>query len=444
MSCHEIGKSFTAALVACWWIDTHPPGEAFVVTSAPSASQVRTILWREIGRAHARAGLPGRTNQTSWQLVMPAGNEEIVALGRKPDEYDPTAFQGIHAKYVLVIFDEANGIRGNLHEAADSLIANDESKMLMISNPDDPSGEYYDNCKPASGYHVISISAFDTPNFTGEDCPEEVRKLLIGHRYVEEKRKKWARNWYWVDAAGNRLPDGTDGAPVGGVRVVCPDGHNPQDTHPFWQSKILGVFPATLQQGSLIPLPWILAAQQRTLEPVGPHELGLDVGASEDGDPTCLGEHFGPVFRVVYEQREPDTMKTTGRMLQYLEKSGAARCKVDYIGVGRGVVDRSREQGKPVIPVSVGNKSSDPKEFADLLSELWWQVREKFEHGEIDLDPQDEDLAAELLIVQWEPKSDGTTKVFYGDGPSPNRADSLLFTCSVPPEPKKYHATWGR
>ena len=37
-ACHDSGKSWTGAQIACWWIDTHPLGEAFVVTSAPTGS----------------------------------------------------------------------------------------------------------------------------------------------------------------------------------------------------------------------------------------------------------------------------------------------------------------------------------------------------------------------------------------------------------------------
>jgi hypothetical protein len=52
------GYRETAARIAAWWLDVHPPGEAFVVSTAPTFSQVRAILWREIGRAHRKGGLP--------------------------------------------------------------------------------------------------------------------------------------------------------------------------------------------------------------------------------------------------------------------------------------------------------------------------------------------------------------------------------------------------
>lgn len=452
-TCHEVGKSYDAAVVAAWWIDTHKAGDAYVITTAPTAPQVRLILWKEIGRAHARGALPGRINQTEWMMMVVdpktgVSREESVAIGRKPSDYAPAAFQGKHAPYVLVIVDEANGVRGPLWHALDSLTANDNSKQLLIGNPDEPEGEFYEACKPGSGFAVVHISAFDSPNFTGEPLPADIKAQLIGPRYVEERRAKWAPSWEWTEDR---------------TRVVPPAGGGLEDTHPFWQSKVLGQFPVQSAAGSLIPLSWIRAAQERTLPPIGPNELGLDVGASEHGDPSCLGHRRGPVFRVLYEERQPDTMKTTGKLLQHLgdAKYGAERAKVDYIGVGRGVVDRAREQNLPVYPISVGEASTIhscrvckhewdqalmankaqtnaytrcPKcgsdqvwaVFANLLSQLWWFVRGMFERGEIDIDERDDQLGEELLMLRWEPNSKGQTKVFYVDGPSPNRADALM------------------
>lgn len=412
MTCHAIGKSYSAATITGWWLDTHKSGDAFVITTAPTQPQVKIILWKEIGRVHSKGQLKGRLNQTEWIMDV-NGKEETVALGRKPNDYSPTAFQGIHAPNVLVIVDEANGVRGNLWDAIDSMIANDGSKMLAIGNPDDPSGEFFDACKPNSGWHVVQVSAFESPNFTGEHLPKNVLGQLVGYNYVEEKRKKWAPTWRWT-------PDNR--------KVVPPEDGKLEDTHPFWQSKVLGQFPVQAGEGSLIPLSWIRAAQQRNLKPGTPNEFALDVGASEDGDPSCLGWRRGSVFRVLYEERQPDTMKTLGRMLQYLHniRYGASCVKVDYIGVGRGVVDRANENREPVIPISVSSTAANPREFANLLSELWWNVRTLFELGEIDIDEEDEELAEELLKVRWAPNSRGQTVISYCDGPSPNRADALM------------------
>ncbi|MBT5773216.1 MAG: hypothetical protein HOH95_02455 [Dehalococcoidia bacterium] len=67
-SAHDTGKSFVASRLAAWWLSVHAPGDAFVVTTAPTFAQVRAILWREINRAHRKGGLVGRVNQTEWWI----------------------------------------------------------------------------------------------------------------------------------------------------------------------------------------------------------------------------------------------------------------------------------------------------------------------------------------------------------------------------------------
>jgi hypothetical protein len=443
MSCHEIGKSYIAALATAWWLDTNIPGDAFVVTSAPTAPQVKAILWREIGRTHARGGLGGRTNQTEWYMKGTLGNEELVAFGRKPDEYDPTAFQGIHARRVLVIFDEANGIRGALHEAADSLIANDQGKMLCISNPDDPSGEFFESTKPGSGWNVISVSAFESPNFTGEAIPARIKESLIGKTYVEEKRKKWAPKWIWIDA--KKDPSSVED----GVAVIPPPpavGETPassEDTNPMWQSKILGVFPEVSDTGGLIPLAWIKSAQTRELKPGKPIELGVDVGGGSDANAICLRQ--GNVYRIIRSDRDPDTMSQCGKIIADLTATGATLVKVDKIGIGWGIVNRGQELKQPFEGINVSEEPSEEEEsaderFANLKAELWWNVRTLFENGQIDIDPFDDDLAAELCTVRYGRRSNGKIQILNkkkdANGKtisSPNRAESLMLASAKLP-----------
>lgn len=424
-SCHAVGKSWLSARAAAWWLDVWPPGSAFVVTSAPSGPQIKAILWREIGRAFVKGKLAGRVNQTEWFMKVD-GKEEIVAFGRKPDDYDPAAFQGIHAQRVLVILDEANGIRGPLHEAAGSLTANDDSKILMIGNPDDPNGEYFEAAKPGSGWNVVTVSAFDSPNFTGEDAPEAVRKQLIGKVYVEEKRRKWAPQWHWTDD---------------GKRCVPPEGMNTVDnTSPMWQSKILGVFPDKTEAGGLIPITWVKNAQLRNLKPGIPVQLGADIGGGGDDSATCLRR--GDVYRIIRSETEPDTMVQCGRIIEDLDNTGAECVKVDKIGIGWGVVNRGQELHRPFIGINVGegaveDDTASDERFANLKAQLWWHVRGLFESGNIDIDPDDDDLAAELCSIRYERMSNGKIKISPKRKDSrgkviasPNRAESLMLAAS--------------
>lgn len=432
-SCHEVGKSWLGGRIASWWLDVWAPGTAFVVTTAPSGPQIKAILWREIGRAFVKGKLYGRVNQTEWYMKV-NGKEELVAFGRKPDDYDPAAFQGIHAPRVLVLIDEANGVRGPLHEAAESLIANDESKIVMIGNPDDPTGEFFEACKPGSGFHVVSISAFDSPNFTGETCPVDVKRQLIGKIYVEEKRRKWAPSWKWNEEGTACLP---------------PPGETPeealQNTNPYWCSKILGIFPEKTEANGLIPITWIKAAQLRDLSKTikdGPNELGADIGGGGDNSATC--HRRGCVYRIIKSYTEPDTMKQCGILIDQLINTGATSVKVDKIGIGWGIVNRGQELNHPFIGINVGEGATDDdvssdERFYNLKAELYWNLRTYFEQGLVDIDENDDDLAAELVSIRYERTSNGKIKIAPKKRdskgmviPSPNKAESVMLAAAPP------------
>jgi hypothetical protein len=409
-SCFGSGKSWTAARIAAWWIDTHPPGEAFVVSTARSGKQVKAILWRELHRAHAAGNLRGRLNQTEWWLEVD-GREEMVAFGRKPDDKDPTAFQGIHARYVLVILDEAAGISTELFEAASSLIVNTDSRMLAIGNPEEAGSEFADVCRPGSGWHVIRISAFITPNFTDEDVEGETCEKLISHAYVEEKRRKWG------------------------------------EQSPMWMAKVMGEFPETQTDG-LFPISWIRAAQERILKAEGVKELGVDVGAG--GDKSVQAFRHGPVVRIIKRDSNPDTMQTCGAVITSLKKTGATVAKIDKIGIGQGLVDRGIELKHPFVGINVASAAEDSERFVNLRAESYWGLREIFEAEEIDIDPNDEDLAAQLAAIKYKTTSAGKIQIEAKKemiarlGHSPDDSDAVNNAfMKVPVVKKAKGATWG-
>jgi hypothetical protein len=133
-------------------------------------------------------GWPPRphTLDAKWYI----GNE-LVAYGRKPADYDPAAFQGIHARYVLVIIDEAGGVPKSIFEAVDALATNVGARIVAVGNHDDPASHFAAICKPGSGWHVETISAFDTPTYTGEKVPEDLLPLLVSPEWVEERKLRW-------------------------------------------------------------------------------------------------------------------------------------------------------------------------------------------------------------------------------------------------------------
>ena len=440
-SCHSAGKSFTMAALALWWIDSNPPGEAFVVTTAPTGPQVRAILWREINRLHARGKLSGRMNQTELWMTMPEGHEEMVAFGRKPADMDTAAFQGIHARRVLVIGDEAAGLHKDLLDQADSLISNELSRIVLVGNPDDPQSHFAKVCEPGSGWNVIRISAFDTPNFTGEAIPDDLKDVLISPVWVQEKKKSWG------------------------------------ETNPLYIAKILGEFPEITNDG-LIPISWIKAAQDRHLSPKLPIELGVDVGGGRDKNIIALRK--GPWVRIVHRSQTSNTMITLGHVLMTMRDEEASLCKIDYIGIGKGAVDRANEMkgdqtldndtdqltsnqtwldllldklklkylARLICGINVGRSARDKEQFVNLRAEGYWNLRLRFERGDIDIDPNDDDLAAQLVDLKWKPVSgriqiESKEEIRKRGKSSPDSADAIMLSfLDNTEDEKEYSLSW--
>jgi hypothetical protein len=397
-SAHDTGKSFTASRLTAWWLDVHEPGTAFVVTTAPTAAQVRAILWREIGRAHRKGNLPGRCLQTEWQM-----GDELVAYGRKPADYDEEAFQGIHAEFVLVIIDEACGVPHQLWIAANSLAANENARILAIGNPDDPTSHFAKVCQPGSGWNVIHIAAKHSPNFTDEKVPDDLRPLLISQTYLDEM-----------------AADVGEGSPI-------------------WTSKVEGEFPSDTTHG--VVLASQLAACRRPSDNVEtePVELGVDVAGSEDGDVTVIRERRGWKAGRSWRLQSPESEVIAAEVRTRIVETGAVKVKIDAIGIGWGVAGHLNdmaargEHTAEIVKVNVGEASSNPKRYPKLRDQIWWEIgRLHTEQGTWDLSEIDDRTAADLLAPQWSPDAAGRIKVEPKDetrkrlGRSPDDGDALL------------------
>lgn len=403
-SAHDTGKSYIASSIGAWWLDTRPVGDAFVVTTAPTWPQVKAILWRELRRRKREGKLRGRMNlQCEWYMGD-NGEEELVAYGRKPADYDQAAFQGIHALYPLIIMDEACGIPKSLYDAVDSLATNENSRVLAIGNPDDPASHFERICRPGSGWHVIQVSAWDTPAFTGEEVPEELLDLLVSKQWVKEREKRWGRNSF------------------------------------LFISKVDGVFPP-VGHDTLIQPGWIRAAQQRDLPGLDVGRYGADI-ARYGRDKTVVYRNRDGRVRKEFESEKQSTTQTKGRFISLVAgKRNEVPMVMDCIGIGAGIYDDMLEDDHNVYGFDAGGAAQDPARFINARAEAWWTVRELFEEGLIDLDEHDEDLAQQLGDIKWGYDTRGRIKIEskdemkkrLGADASPDHGDAFMMSCVVPP-----------
>lgn len=408
-SCHGAGKSFCAADVALWYLYTHRP--SIVLTTAPTDRQVKGILWKEIRKSFQRAKYPLGGDILTQELKLDA---DWFAWGFTAPDYDPDRFQGFHEIHILVVVDEASGVSEEIFEGIDGVLTSEHARLLLIGNPTNPSGKFAKAFK-TPGVSKISISAFDTPNFTEFGITEQdIFDNTWQEKITGDLPAPYLVTPQWVT---DRYRDWTPKSPL-------------------YIAKVNARFPEA-GNDTLIPLYLVEAAVDRHLPLSSPSELGVDV-ARFGSDETVIIHRAGPVARVIKTMPMSSTMEVAGVVIDALRTTGATTAKIDAVGIGAGTYDRLAEQGIPAEEMQSGAASSDPERFANARAEWWWGLRLRFEMGDIDIE-NDEMLVSQLANIKYKINSRGQTIIESKEDmkkrgvSSPDRADTLMLAFAKKP-----------
>ncbi len=230
------GKDWAAARAVLWWLATRL--RAVVVVTGPTQRQVDEIVWRELRSAYkaSRVPLGGRVTGSHWNI-----DDDRFAIGFSTNR--PDNLQGFHSPELLVVVTEAHAVPQDQMEALKRL---NPTRMLLTGNAFSRDGEFFDSHHTKRNlYTCVAISAFDTPNFTGENggipgTPTE--------EDIEERKLDWGED------------------------------------HPLYQGSVLGRFPDMLDD-SLIARSAIEAAVERWEHATRHSRTG--------GNPECAGSAPG-------------------------------------------------------------------------------------------------------------------------------------------------------
>lgn len=356
-ACHASAKTFTAAEIVLWWVYAM---RGVAITTAPTWPQVEKLLWGEIHKAHASARYPlgGKPNDTELKLAP-----DVWAMGLSTNE--GVRFQGFHGT-VLIVVDEAPGVRPDIFEAIEGVRAGGDVRVLLLGNPTIASGPFHDAYKThRAAWRTFTIDAFDTPNLAGVSL-EELRAIpetadddprlavaprpyLTARRWVHEKLHSWG------------------------------------ETSPLWESRVRGQFPKH-SEDALISLAWLEAAGAEP-EPVAgddapPIVAGVDVaGPGEDETVLCVRQ--GPAIRELSHWAIPDPRgEVVARLADWRER-GKLAVNVDSAGIGYYLARHLNDLGFDVSDVNVGEKANDTERYANLKAELYWGLRQRFEAGDV-------------------------------------------------------------
>jgi hypothetical protein len=405
VSCNGAGKSAVAGILGAWWIAVHDPYEVALICSAPTYPQIARVLFRELKDNHKLAAvngfsLPGHINQSEeWKLQDEYGT--LIGFGRRPADTDiVSAFQGIHRRFVFVVLDEAGGIPQDLYTAAEAVTTTADSRVLAIGNPDRRGTEFHRIMREDETWHKIKISAFDTPNFTGEVIPEALRPLLIQPAWVERQRLAWGE-----DSARYRSK-------------ILAEFPEEDDTTFFSQQAIDRAIDCDIVEDMNVPV-----------------VLGVDLARFGDDDSVVYSNRGGRL-RHLSTWSKANAVESANRVHELAVSLGVSEVRVDATGLGAPVVDMLANMcdGKYVVVSVVGSAASpDNMRWLNARAAGYDNLREGMVMGRVDLDLDDKLLLDEMMAIKYKFSSKGSIQIESKDDmrsrgmKSPDRLDACMY-----------------
>jgi hypothetical protein len=402
-ACHASGKTYQAARLAVFWLTRFPEGK--VINTAPSWRQVR-LMWGEIRLALAQSQIAFPETSATELRITDANYIQGISTN------EAVKFQGIHGRNILIIADEAPGIRADIWDAIEGVRAGGDVHVLMLGNPVIPSGYFFNAfARGRAIWDTFTISAFDTPNFAGvtmeqllamsdEELAYSPSPYLVTRRWVKERALAWGQ------------------------------------THPMFRARVLGEFPSQSDQ-SVFSLEVIErakrdpTAQEIELLKTSRIQIGIDV-AGPGKDETTVAVRSGGHILETHAFADADPRGRVAQVVSKWHRTGRLNwVLVDVIGIGYNFALHLADLGFPVVQFNAGHRPIDAERFTNLKAEAYWQLREHMESGAIS-GLNDLETEAQLSGILYRPTSSGRTEIESKEEArkrgqrSPDRAEALV------------------
>lgn len=437
---HGVGKSLVAAVLVCWWVDTHPIGEAIVLTTAPSTHQVRNILWRNVQKLHSEskrlhglylaaqkngestAGLPDHqlpgyvTSSATWK----SDDGVMLAYGRTaPRGREGDAMQGVHGS-VLTIVDEAVGVSEDMIQTMGNNTSTENDRQLLIANPTNPlsyMGIVWHDPVKSKAWNRMSISVFDSPKFTGEwkTLPPETVKDLTDESYVEQKKLEYGEDsanyisrvlGRWATESGMILfPD--EVLQVGLDTTVIPDEEDPIHVGFDVSRSEKGDFSYlyTAQEG------YVYRTQEWREGPDGFDFYDLDKPIKTERRGIRIryldrwrGLPFFPLHNDSGQRTSDEAANE--RVHAHMTELGATQLRYDADGMGKIMGDAMLDVSDgsyDLIPIKGNGASPDRDTWYNLRAWGYSELANRMRRGEIDIqaDSDEHPLVKQLGAIEY-------------------------------------------
>jgi hypothetical protein len=410
-ACHASGKTYLAARFALWWLLRYPEGK--VINTAPGWRQVR-LMWDEIRLAASQSRIAFPVPNATELRISDANYIQGISTN------EAVKFQGIHGRQILIIADEAPGIRADIWDAIEGVRAGGDVHVLMLGNPVIPSGYYFNAFgRGRTIWTTFTISAFDTPNLAGitmeqllgmsdDDLAHPPAPYLVTPRWVKERALAWGPK------------------------------------HPMFSARVLGEFP-TQSAYSVFSLELIERAKRdptpQEIEKLKilPIQVGIDV-AGPGEDETVLVARAGGAILEIHAFPDHDPRGRVVQVLGRLQQTGRLRhVVVDEVGIGYNFALHLADHGFPVLRFNAGHRAIDAERFVNAKAESYWGLREWMEQGQV-CRLNDLETEAQLSAILYRATPAGKTEIESKEDArkrgqsSPDRAEALVMAfCKIVP-----------
>lgn len=205
-------------------------------------------------------------------------------------------------------------------------------------------------------------------------------------------------------------------------------------TKPYFSVLFECLFPSEdeIDDAGYLPLISLRDLKYKSKDGFGEKRLGLDV-AEWGGNYNVVVLRTADYAKVLLRWRDENTMNAAGMVLKFAKEYDIMdnNIFIDEIGVGKGVVDRLREQKHKVNGVKSSEEADDPVQFHNKRAEVYWRLKQWLRDAE--LEPSE--LWKELLGMRYKvvessgrlmmmPKELMRTRGYQ----SPDIADALALT----------------
>lgn len=190
-------------------------------------------------------------------------------------------------------------------------------------------------------------------------------------------------------------------------------------------------YPTEGSETALFTFKDIDRAMNRNASGSGSTVVGCDVARYGD-DSTVLCIRSGLWVKSILQKRKLSITETADWTSTVANIAGADAVVVDTIGVGAGVHDILKRQGVFSIDGNFGMRAAQDNTYYNKRAEAYFKLADAVKRG-LAL-PKDDDLAAELLAIEYVFMENGKVKIESKDkikerlGRSPDKADALALT----------------